>query len=107
MIIENGRIEIGIAQGGGFDSNGYPVAEQNQQWSKPIPCQYFASQYDLQGQTAQGEAVVRSKYTILIEYQTVRGEVVRLTDEEGKEVGVYPIIQIEPLQAVQETRIFI
>ena len=104
MIIANGTIEIKTKTGGGIDPvTGYPVAP-SVGWGEPIPCQYRANKYSNRGKS-NGEAFTVASYEILIEEQPFESEVLRLRDKAGKEVGEFPIIEVEPLEAVTQIRI--
>lgn len=108
MIIPNGTIELKRKQGGGIDpETGYPIKPSSVNWGDPIPCQYFANKYNNLGQVS-GEHFKTAKYTVLIEEQTLEdSEQLRLKDRAGYTVGEFSIIQIEPLEAVCEIRIWI
>lgn len=108
MIIQNGTIELKRKTGGGIDpATGYPVKPDTTSWGDPIPCQYFANKYNNLGQVS-GEHFKTAKYTVLIEEQTLEeSEQLRLKDRAGNTVGEFSIIQIEPLEAVCEIRIWI
>lgn len=105
MIIQNGTIEPKIKTGGGIDlETGYSKAVSFS-WGTPIPCQYSAAKYN-QLACLIGEHITTASYTILIDQQPLAGiEQVRLKDLSGNEVGEFSIKQIEPLDAVCQTRI--
>jgi hypothetical protein len=104
MIIANGAIEMKTKTGGGLDPvTGYPVIPIVD-WGEPIPCQYRANKYSNKGKI-NGEAFTIASYEILIEEQPLEGEVLRLRNKAGEEVGEYPIIEIEMLEAVAQIRI--
>jgi len=110
MIIANGTIEIKrkTTDGAAIDpETGYPKKPEAVEWSSPIPCQYFANKYNNLGRV-NGEHFKLAQYTVLIEEsKPFDAEQVRLTTLSGRVVGEFPVIQIEPLQAVCEIRIFI
>lgn len=106
MIIANGHIEAKIKTGGGIDeTTGYPVTP-SVSWGDPIPCQFRANSYNNRGK-ANGEAFTVASYEILIEDQSYEAEVLRLTDNNGKELGEFSVIEIESLTAVCQTRILV
>ena len=75
--------------------------------SDPIPCQWTANKYDKLGKV-NGEHFTVAHFSILIEAQPFEGvEQVRLKDLAGKELGEFSIMQIEPLEAVCQLRIFV
>lgn len=108
MIIPNGTIELKRKQAGGIDpETGHAVKPSSVNWGDPIPCQYFANKYDNLGHVS-GEHFKIAKYTVLIEEQTLEdSEQLRLKDRAGDVVGEFSIIQVEPLEAVCEIRIWI
>ena len=106
MIIANGTIELKQKTGGGIDpETGYPV-KPSVTWGDPIPCQYTANKYDNLGR-ANGEHFKVAEYSVLIEEQPVDTEQLRLKDRAGNVVGEFSIIQVEPLEAVCETKILV
>lgn len=108
MIIANGTIEAKLKQGGGIDPvTGYPVKPSDVSWGDPIPCQYSATKYNKLGQTTNGEHYTVAQYTVLIEEQPFDAEQLRLKDRDGEVVGEFSVIEVEPLDAVCELRIFI
>lgn len=109
MIIENGTIELKQkTSGGGIDpATGYPKKPVAVSWSDPIPCQYSANKYSNLGRVS-GEHFTVAKYSILIEEQPLGStEQLRLKDRSGNVVGEFSIIEVEPLEAVCEIRIWI
>lgn len=104
MIIPNGTIETKQKTGGGIDPETGHAIPASVVWGAPIPCQYSASKHDWQAQK-RGEAITQRSYTVLIEEQPFTAEQIRLRDRSGKEVGEFPIKQIEPLEAVCQLRI--
>lgn len=107
MIIQNGVIEIKTKTGGGINpENGYPSKPESVSWGNPIPCQYSANKYNKLGKF-NGEHFTVAHYAVLIEEQPFEAEQVRLKDRDGRELGEFSVIEIEPLEAVCELRILI
>lgn len=107
MIIQNGTIEIKAKTGGGIDpETGHPVKPVNVSWGDPIPCQYSANKYNKLGKY-DGEHFTVAQYSVLIEEQPFDAEQVRLKNRDGKVLGEFSVIEIEPLEAVCEIRILI
>ena len=107
MIIQNGFIEIKRTTGCGLDpETGYPVKPSSVAWGEPVPCQFKAKKFNQLG-IIKGEHFTVASYEILIEEQPVPSEQVRLKELSGKEVGTFSIIQVEPLEAVCEIRIWV
>lgn len=112
MIIPNGQLEVkrkSVSGHQGVDlETGYAVRPSSQSWGKPFPCQYMVSKYDALARSG-GEPVTKATYQVLIEEQAqpFAAEQVRLTDLSGREIGTFSIIQVEPLAAVGEVRLWI
>lgn len=106
MIIQNGTIEIKSKSVSGIDpETGYPTKPISVEWSDPIPCQFSANKYDKLGRV-NGEHFTIASYTILVEMQSMPNvEQIRLKGMDGKAIGEYSVIDIEPLEAVCELRI--
>ena len=108
MIIPNGTIEVKRKTGGGIDpETGYAIRSSNVVWSDPIPCQAQANRYNALSFSKQGDPITLASYSVLLDEQPFEGEQLRLTDIQGKIIGEFSIIQIEPLEAVCEIRIWI
>lgn len=106
MIIANGTIETKIKTGGGIDpETDYPI-QPTVSWGNPIPCQYRANNYSKRGK-ANGEAFTVASYEILIEEQSYEAESLRLLDMDGRMIGEFSVIEIEPLRAVCQIRILV
>ena len=106
MIIANGYIETKIKTGGGIDpETDHPVAP-SVSWSTPIPCQYRANKYSNKGRV-NGEAFTIASYEILVDEQPFDAEMLRLQSDNGKMLGEFSVIEIEPLQAVSQLRILV
>lgn len=107
MIIENGTIETKTKAVGKIDTKtGYPSKPSDVSWSAPIPCQYSANKYNNLGRV-NGEHFKRAEYSVLIEEQPFDAEQIRLKDLNGKVVGEFSVISVEPLSAVCEIRILV
>jgi len=107
MIIANGTIEVKTKTAGGIDSDtGYAVKSANVGWGNPIECQYLVNKYNALAHT-QGEPYTSASYAVLIEEQPFEAEQIRLKDKGGKVIGEFSVIQIEPLEAVCEIRVWI
>ncbi len=108
MIIVNGTIELKqkTATEPINPETGHPRKPTEESWGTPIPCQYFATKYSNLAK-ANGEAYRQSEFTVLIEEQSFTAEQLRLKDRDGNTVGEFSVIQVEPLEAVCELRIFI
>ena len=108
MIIPNGTIEVKQKTCGGIDpETGYPRRSSDVVWSDPIPCQTLTNKYNALVLSKQGNPITSASYSVLIDEQPFEGEQVRLKDSQGKVIGEFSIIQIEPLDAVCEIRIWI
>lgn len=106
MIIANGTIETKIKTGGGIDPDtDYPI-QPTVSWGNPVPCQYCANHYSKRGK-ANGETFTVASYEILIEEQSYEAENLRLRDRNGRMIGEFSVIEIEPLRAVCQTRILV
>ncbi len=110
MIIQNGYIQIRedreFSDDGLDPETGYPLSTYDEVFGKPIPCQYIATAYNFQGRVGT-EHVIKSKYSILIDREEFKSERIKLTNLKGDILGVFSILQIEPLEAVCQTRIFV
>lgn len=108
MIIPNGTIEVKRKTCGGIDpETGFAKRSSDVVWSEPIPCQTLTNKYNALALSKQGNPIISASYYVLIDEQPFEGEQLRLTDSQGKIIGEYSIIQIEPLEAVCEIRIWI
>lgn len=108
MIISNGTIEIKQKTCGGIDpETGYPKRSSDVVWGEPIPCQTLTNKYNALALSKEGNPIISASYAVLIDEQPFEGEQVRLKDRQGKVIGEFSIIQIEPLEAVCEIRIWI
>lgn len=108
MIIPNGTIEIKQKTCGGIDpETGYPRRSSDVVWGEPIPCQTLTNKYNSLALSKEGNPIISASYAVLIDEHPFEGEQVRLKDRQGKVIGEFSIIQIEPLEAVCEIRIWI
>lgn len=106
MIVANGNIETKIKSGGGINpETGYPN-KPSEAWGEPIPCQYQANNNSLKGRT-NGEAFRIASYEILIDEQPYESEQLRLSDDNGKVIGEFSVIDIKPLAAVCQVKILV
>lgn len=109
MIIPNGTIEFITNAPGGLDANGYPV-QSGKTYGPEVPCQYIANNRNTLGRT-NGENFIRASYQILIEWLDFsslgKTERLRLKSRSGNEIGEYPVLNIEPLDAVCQLRILV
>lgn len=106
MIIQNGYIEsVTLSEGGLDPQSGHPVPAEKE-YGELIPCQFYASRLNMQAKS-NGEAVTAATWTILVEsiwdFRDVR--TVRLQDMAGRMIGEFPVVSIEPLDAVGQIRI--
>lgn len=109
MIIANGNIEIKVKAVVGIAPNtGYPTAPAEVEWLSPIPCQYVVNNSTFQAKT-NGEHYTAAHYTVYLEEQPLPDfEQLRLTAEDGRELGEFSLIsQPEFLTAVGEIRLII
>ena len=107
MIIANGTIEIKEKDVRGVDpATGHPLEPTGEEWGAPIECQYSATKYNNLGKT-NGEHYTVATYAVLIDEQPFSAEQVRLKDRNGNVLGEFSVMQVEPLEAVSELRIWI
>lgn len=106
MIIQNGHIQYLESAGGGLDSvTGHPKKSTESTKGPLVPCQYMSSTFDYLAET-NGEHYTRSGYTILVEnYMDVLSERIVLTDRNGRELGRFSIVRVDPLDAVCQIKI--
>lgn len=108
MIIPNGTIQIKRkTSGGGINpETGYANRPASVDWDTPIPCQYVVNRYNALA-LSDNEHITSASYAVLIDEQPFEGQQARLMDSEGKVLGEFSIIQIEPLEAVCEIRLWV
>ena len=107
MIIQNGTIETKAKMGGGIDcETGYPIKPSKAAWGSPIACQFITNSHNNLGVTT-GQHFTQASYTVLIEEQPFDAEQIRLKDMNGKTIGEFSILSVEPLEAVCEIKILI
>ena len=105
MIIPNGTLAPRLPSRGHIDpESGHPV-ELRPEWGEAIPCQYIPNRMDLAGRV-NGEKASLLSYTVLLE-QPFFGERVRLCDMCGREIGEFPVISLEWLEAVGQTKVML
>ena len=109
MIIPNGTIEFITNTPGGLDKNGYPVASAKT-YGPVLPCQYIPNNRDAIGKK-QGEAFIKASYSIYVEWLDFKSdgktELVRLKSRSGNLIGEYPVLDIEPLDAVCQVKVLV
>ena len=107
MIIANGSIEFRHTTGGGIDpATGLPL-RATEDWSEAVPCQYGAVQYNALAMVADEVHATAAEWWVLIETRGVSLGRCRLYDRAGNIVADKPIKRIEPLDAVEEVRLWI
>lgn len=107
MIIQNGTIEIKVKTGGGINrETGHPVKPSAASWGNPIACQFITNSHNNLG-VSTGQHFTQASYTVLIEEQPFEAEQIRLKDMNGKTLGEFSILSVEPLEAVCEVKILI
>lgn len=111
MIIQNGTIEVKTKTGGGIDpETGYPVKGEAA-WGEPIPCQWIPDRNDRFGRSndmlgrINGEHFIIAHYVVLIEAQPFNAEQVRLRTLDGRDLGEFSLMYVEPLDAVCQIRL--
>lgn len=106
MIIPNGTIEF-IKAVGGLDEGGYPK-QTSKSYGCAVPCQYLVNTRNNIGIT-NGETFTKAAYTILIEPIPccAMTRQIRLKDRCGREVGEFPVLNAEPLDAVCQIKIIV
>lgn len=108
MIIQNGTIQIKEKVGGGIDpKTGHPI-RPNASFGDAIACQYLPNKYNTLA-TSKGEHFTQAEYQVLLDDdgQPFTAEQIRLTDRSGKVLGEFSVMQIEPLEAVNQIRLWI
>lgn len=110
MIIPNGYIQTSADNSKQCidEETGFPTTQAiKPTWREPIPCQYIASHYNAQA-LSNNEHFTQAKFWILIDGLVVtENTLLRLTDAEHNEIGVFPITQVELLRAVNQTKIWV
>lgn len=84
--------------------SGFPLPSVRA-WSNMIPAQWYPLRYDGRARLNH-EAATRAEYEILIDGEK-KAEAVRLYDITGNMVREAPVVEVEYLQAVNQTRIVI
>lgn len=105
MIIPNGILEAQTTAGSGLDERGFPKTA-NHTWGVPVPCQFSPVKQNYLA-SVNGEPVRTRSFSILIEAQDFSADRVRLTADNGKCIGEFSVISVEPLEAVCQVRIIV
>jgi hypothetical protein len=105
MVITNGTICARVDTGGGLDSAGNPIAPLSV-WDDPVPCRIRSNKHSDIG-TWNGNAFTVASYVALIEMQPFQASHIKLIREDGKDLGEFPVMQIEPLEAVKAIKIVV
>lgn len=107
MLIANGHIELAKVSGGGIDAeSGYPKPVDTA-WGDGIPCQFRAPKMDLRARTTDGSSLMEVSYEILVEWQGIGSERLRLYTVLGEFLGEFKIIRIMPLREVSKVKIWV
>lgn len=97
-------------EGGGVDAKGHPL-RRTPVYGPAVYCQMLPRSVDRTARSMQGEAFTRQSYELLVEQPLPRGVVpsgqLRLTARGGREIGEFPVLAMEPLDAVCQIRILI
>lgn len=104
MIIQNGYIIPRIPSDGHIDEDGHPV-KGDVRWGHAIPCQHVLRAMDRKGE-ANGERATSRSYMVLVELP-VFCDRVRLTDIRGREIGEFPVVSAEWMEAVGQTKMML
>lgn len=100
----NGELQYKIQRGGGIDEDtGYNI-EVESYWSDPIPCLIVKNTRNNKGRYINGSFTIQT-YEILIESQEIEANSVRLVNDRGRELGVFPVQDIEYLDVVGRVKI--
>lgn len=105
MIIENGTITVKAKEKVNMDiATGFPTL-CTVEWCNAIACQYIPDSIDQSNKT-NNEYVRTANYTILIDQQEFPSSgILKLMDRKGCELGMFPIISVEALDAVCQLKI--
>ena len=107
MLFTNGHIELGKTSGGGINpESGYPVPVM-EEWGCRIPCQFRAPGMNLKAMSADGSAYTDVSYEILVEWQEITSERLRLYSMDGKLLGEFQMIRVMPLREVSKVKIWV
>lgn len=106
MIIANGTIEFKHTTGGGIDPTTGMPQRTTEEWSAPVPCQYGAAHYNALAVVTDGVHATQAEWWALIETRGVELGQCRLRDRAGNIVADKSIKRIEPLDAVEEVRLW-
>ena len=107
MLFTNGHIEFAKTSGGGTDPvTGYPVPVETE-WGGDVPCQFRAPKMNLKAMSVDGSAYTDVSYEILVEWQEIPSERLRLYSMVGKLVGEFQMIRVMPLREVSKVKIWV
>ncbi len=107
MLFTNGHIEFARISGGETDPvSGYPVPVEIE-WGENVPCQFRAPKMDLKAMSADGSAYTGVSYEILVEWQDISSERLRLYSLNGNLVGEFQMIRVMPLREVSKVKIWV
>lgn len=109
MVIQNGTIEFAIQEVGVIDpETGYRSKPSPLSWGDPIACNIQAVKLNKLAQAVSGEHYTEKSFEVFVEEDApVTSERVRLKDLTGKELGIFSISQVVPLDAVGMIRILV
>ncbi len=105
MIIENGTIAVREKEKVNMDiATGFPT-QRVEEWGNAIACQYIPDSIDHSNMT-NNEHARTAHYTILVDQQAFPSSgILKLVDRSGRELGEFPIISVEALDAVCQLKI--
>lgn len=107
MIIPNGTIQIITEAGQGIDpTTGHPT-KGVETLGEEIACQYVVSNRNRQSITTENGHYTSQSYIIYTDLFDMVGERIMLKDCKGKEVGKFPVKNVEALFAIQQLQITI
>lgn len=101
-IPNNGYIEARIVTEGGFE-NGIPV-QASEDWGEKIPCHIKKNMQDNKGNYKDGE-FTRYAFVVWFEMREFEAERVRLTDNRGREIGVFEVQSLDFMDLTQRVKV--
>jgi hypothetical protein len=104
VIVPNGTVCVKVSTGGGLDENGNPVKPESD-WGFPIPAYIKVNRYSELG-VKDGDSFRIASYEVLIEAQPFQAAHVKLATKD-RQLGAFPVIQTEQLQAVGAVKILV
>lgn len=109
MVIQNGTIEFAIQEVGAIDpETGYRSKPSPASWGDPIACNIQTVKLNKLARTATDGRFTEKSYEVFVEDDTpITSERVRLKDLSGKELGIFSVSQVVPLEAVGMIRILV